>query len=79
MFCARPLAQEADAETYARKYENAVVVYGRYFVSNPDLVARVKHGVDFVPYDRSTFYIPGPEHTKGYSDYPIVWGPEGKL
>lgn len=68
-----------DAEATAKKYENAVVVFGRYFISNPDLVARVKFNVPFRPYDRSTFYLPGPDKTQGYTDIPIEYGPEGKL
>lgn len=45
------------------------VVYGRHYVSTPDLVARFKLGAHAKPnpYDRSTFYSPGP---KGYNDYP---------
>jgi hypothetical protein len=42
-------------------------------------VSRIKHQADFTPYDRSTFYVPGPTATKGYTDYPLVWGPDGKL
>lgn len=68
-----------DAEPSARKYENSVVVYGRYFISNPDLVARVKYGVPFRPYDRSTFYKLGPKEVEGYTTYPVEYGPEGKL
>lgn len=45
------------------------VVFGRYFISNPDLPERIKAGVPFTPYDRSTFYG-GAE--KGYTDYPFA-------
>ncbi|SGY13539.1 BQ5605_C010g05887 [Microbotryum silenes-dioicae] len=31
---------------------------------------RVRKGVKFADYDRATFYIPGPQNTKGYTDYP---------
>ncbi len=98
-----------DAEAPARKYDNSVVVYGRYFISNvsrcmryaamprarrshlalltpsarcrsqPDLVARVKHRVAFRPYDRPTFYTPGPDKAEGYTTYPVEYGSEGKL
>lgn len=44
------------------------VAFGRWFVSNPDLPARLKAGWDLTPYDRSTFYTQGPE---GYIDYPF--------
>ncbi len=68
-----------DAERSTRKYQNSVAVYGRYFISNPDLVARIKHDVPFRPYDRSKFYLFGPEAVDGYTTYPVEYGPEGKL
>ncbi|KAF2819349.1 FMN-linked oxidoreductase [Ophiobolus disseminans] len=43
------------------------VAFGRPFVSNPDLVYRAKKGIQFAPYDRTTFYEVGSE--KGYVDY----------
>ncbi|GAA5911828.1 alkene reductase [Sporobolomyces salmoneus] len=58
----------------AVKYENSVIVFGRYFISNPDLVQRMKEGVPFADYDRSTFYNRGPEETRGYTDYPKATG-----
>ncbi|CAK4078841.1 unnamed protein product [Aphanomyces euteiches] len=42
------------------------VAFGRYFISNPDLPARVKHGHPFTPYNRSTFYT---ATEVGYTDY----------
>lgn len=42
------------------------VVFGRYYISNPDLPERIKAGKEFTPYDRATFYG-GDE--KGYTDY----------
>lgn len=42
--------------------------FGRYFISNPDLVFRVREGLELTKYDRSTFYIP--KEPKGYLDYP---------
>ncbi|KAG0142779.1 hypothetical protein CROQUDRAFT_673355 [Cronartium quercuum f. sp. fusiforme G11] len=44
-----------------------LIAYGRFFISNPDLVERVRNGYELTPYDRSTFYSPT---TKGYTDYP---------
>lgn len=49
---------------------NAVVVFGRYFLSTPDLVYRLERGIEPNPYDRSTFYTPMQE--KGYLDYPMA-------
>ncbi|KAG0641537.1 hypothetical protein HOY80DRAFT_918813 [Tuber brumale] len=43
------------------------IVFGRYFISNPDIVERLRNGWPFSRYDRSTFYTSG---TAGYTDYP---------
>ncbi|PMD45856.1 putative N-ethylmaleimide reductase [Hyaloscypha variabilis F] len=53
------------------KYPNKeiVVIFGRYFLANPDLVFRIKEGVALTPYDRKTFYIA--ESPVGYTDYPF--------
>jgi N-ethylmaleimide reductase len=44
-----------------------LVAFGRPFISNPDLVARMRSGAALAAPDMSTFYTPGP---KGYTDYP---------
>lgn len=51
------------------KDRNIVVVFGRYFISTPDLVFRLQNGIELNPYDRDSFYIPKSE--KGYIDYPF--------
>jgi NADPH2 dehydrogenase len=51
------------------KDRDIVVVFGRYFISTPDLVFRLKKGIELNPYDRSTFYNAGEE--KGYLDQPF--------
>jgi N-ethylmaleimide reductase len=56
-------AQAVSAGTYT------AVVFGHHFISNPDLVDRVKAGVTLVEPDQSTFYSPG---AKGYTDYPTL-------
>ncbi|MDN0077422.1 alkene reductase [Crenobacter sp. SG2303] len=43
-----------------------LVAFGRPFISNPDLVAKLKLGQELVAPDFSTFYTPG---EKGYTDY----------
>ncbi|KAL4947342.1 FMN-linked oxidoreductase [Aspergillus filifer] len=48
--------------------KNTVVVFGRHFISNPDLVFRLKEGLPLAKYDRETFYVPG--EVRGYADYP---------
>lgn len=44
------------------------IVFGRYFISNPDLPRRLKEGLPLTPYDRTTFYGANPAE-KGYTDY----------
>lgn len=51
------------------KERDIVVVFGRYYISTPDLVFRLQKGIDFNPYDRDTFYLP--ESAKGYLDQPF--------
>lgn len=45
------------------------VSFGRWFISNPDLVERIKIGAQLNKYNRATFYG-GLE--KGYTDYPTL-------
>jgi NADPH2 dehydrogenase len=45
-----------------------VVLFGRHFVSNPDLVFRVQKGLKLSPYNRDTFYVN--KSPIGYVDYP---------
>jgi N-ethylmaleimide reductase len=47
----------------------AAIVFGHHYVSNPDLVARVRDGVALVEPNAKTFYSPGP---RGYIDYPTA-------
>ena len=42
------------------------IVYGRHFISNPDLVERFRDGIALTPYDRATFYGGG---ATGYNTY----------
>ncbi|KAE8138510.1 hypothetical protein BDV38DRAFT_270400 [Aspergillus pseudotamarii] len=46
------------------------VVFGRWFIANPDLPRRLREGLPLNPYDRSTFYGADPAE-KGYTDYPF--------
>ncbi len=43
------------------------VVFGRYYISNPDLAQRIQAGIALAPYNRATFYGGA---QKGYTDYP---------
>lgn len=54
----------AEADLDAQRGD--LVAFGRPFISNPDLVSRLKSGRELVAPDFSTFYTPG---EKGYTDY----------
>ncbi len=45
------------------------VAFGRWFIANPDLVARLQHDAPLNPPDPMRFYGQGPE---GYTDYPAL-------
>lgn len=47
--------------------ELSAVSFGRYFIANPDLVARWRNGAALAEFDAATLYTPGPE---GYTTYP---------
>jgi len=47
----------------------SAVAFGRLFISNPDLVARLKNGAPLNPWDEGTFYGGG---ERGYTDYPFL-------
>ena len=45
------------------------IVFGRAFIANPDLVARLHDKAPLAEFDGTTLYSPGP---KGYTDYPAL-------
>lgn len=50
-----------------------LVAIGRPFISNPDLVERLKSGTPLASPDQATFYAPGPHgFADGYTDYPAA-------
>ena len=57
------------AEKVLQANEADLIAFGRPFISNPDLVARMKSGAALSAPDMSTFYTPG---ERGYTDYPTV-------
>jgi N-ethylmaleimide reductase len=57
------------AEADLQSGDADLIAFGRPFISNPDLVERLKSGAPLAEPDQSTFYTPGP---KGYSDYPAA-------
>jgi 2,4-dienoyl-CoA reductase-like NADH-dependent reductase (Old Yellow Enzyme family) len=46
------------------------VIFGRWFIANPDLPMRLAEGLPLNDYDRNTFYGADPP-SKGYVDYPF--------
>ena len=61
---------EAIDEVLASGRANLVAI-GKPFISNPDLVERLKTGAPLAPLDPDKLYTPGPE---GYTDYPTADG-----
>jgi N-ethylmaleimide reductase len=59
----------ARAEADVRAGLCDLVAFGRPFLANPDLVARLERGLPLNEPDSRTFYTPGP---KGYTDYPTA-------
>jgi 2,4-dienoyl-CoA reductase-like NADH-dependent reductase (Old Yellow Enzyme family) len=51
------------------------IVFGRWFIANPDLPLRLAEGLPLNKYDRDTFYGADPPE-KGYVDYPAYQAPE---
>lgn len=46
-----------------------IIIFGRWFIANPDLPRRLADGLELNKYDRNTFYGADPPN-KGYVDYP---------
>jgi N-ethylmaleimide reductase len=57
----------AQAEADLAAGRGDLVAFGRPFLANPDLVARLRDGLALAQPDLATFYTPG---EKGYTDYP---------
>ena len=49
--------------------EADLIAFGKLFISNPDLVERLKRGAPLTAPDKATFYGGG---AKGYTDYPVL-------
>jgi len=58
--------ESAEAEVSSGRSD--AVAFGRMFISNPDLVERIRHGEKLTRYNRATFYGGG---AVGYTDYPV--------
>ncbi|KIW00264.1 uncharacterized protein PV09_08154 [Verruconis gallopava] len=60
-------AQKLVNEDYPEK--DIVVIFGRLFIANPDLVYRIREGMQLTAYKRETFYTR--KSPVGYVDYPF--------
>jgi N-ethylmaleimide reductase len=58
----------ASGEKTLQAGQSDLVAFGRPFISNPDLVERLKKDAPLTAPDVSTFYTPG---AKGYTDYAV--------
>jgi N-ethylmaleimide reductase len=61
----------ATAEAALAEHRADLVAFGRPFLANPDLVARMKADAALAAPDMKTFYTPG---AAGYTDYPTLAG-----
>lgn len=58
-----------EAEKLVNQSDNYFISIGAMFISNPDLVSRLKTGDELAAPDQNTFYTPTKE---GYIDYPTL-------
>ncbi len=66
------LNQEYTADTAAEDVASGLadaISFGRPYISNPDLVERLRTGAALTPDNYKTWYAPGAE---GYTDYPVL-------
>ena len=61
--------EHASAEQALLEKRGDLIAFGRPFLANPDLVARMRKDAALNAPDMATFYVPGP---KGYTDYPAL-------
>jgi N-ethylmaleimide reductase len=59
-------AEQAEKDLEEKKGD--LVAFGRPFISNPNLIEKLKTGAPLNAPDMNTFYTPG---EKGYTDYPV--------
>ncbi|AEC19758.1 flavin oxidoreductase [Pusillimonas sp. T7-7] len=59
----------ASGQNALRAGQADAVAFGKAYIANPDLVARLKTGASLNEWDESTFYTEG---GRGYTDYPCL-------
>lgn len=57
------------AVNHKHKDKDVVIIFGRHFTSNPDLVYRVQTAIELTEYKRDLFYKA--KSSKGYADWPF--------
>ena len=55
---------------HSARHPRDLIAFGRFWLSTPDLPARLEADEPLNLYDRSTFYVP--DVVKGYTDYPTL-------
>jgi NADPH2 dehydrogenase len=63
-FKAKEALETVDVEL---KDSDVAIVFGRFWIANPDLVFKLREGIELTKYDRTTFYKA--RSTVGYTDY----------
>lgn len=63
-FKAKEAFETVDGEL---KDADVAIVFGRFWIANPDLVFRIREGIELQKYDRDTFYKA--KSVDGYTDY----------
>ncbi|KAL5182816.1 12-oxophytodienoate reductase 3 [Glycine soja] len=71
LMCSGAFTRDSGMEAVAQGHAD-LVSYGRLFISNPDLVLRLKLHAPLTKYNRNTFYTQDP--VIGYTDYPFLNG-----
>ncbi|RLN96568.1 hypothetical protein BBJ28_00014361 [Nothophytophthora sp. Chile5] len=63
----------AEASKVVEDGTTDLVAFARDFISNPDLVERLRTGAELAPIDYQTLYLPpGVPYETGYTDYPFL-------
>ena len=63
-FNAQPAKRVVDEEY---KDKDIIIGFGRYFISNPDIVFRIREGIELTPFEQKKFYNKGEKD--GYITY----------
>ncbi|MDZ5449718.1 alkene reductase [Labrys sp. ZIDIC5] len=69
VFIANEKLTAESAEALVESGEADAAAFGKLFISNPDLPARLSLGAPLAPWNAATFYAKGAE---GYTDYPAL-------